>query len=118
MKEHKGWSQEEIQALFNKVKTAAGVPQEQNIPMPKLKVHTKVFIIGTEGNQEYDDLCNQMGAGEVIKGWEHVYDSSDDKIKVGVQWFEVEKIKNKLEGEEKDPQAKSPEGPSFTKLGA
>ena len=56
----------------------------------------KVFIIGSEGNPEYDAILLKGISGEVVLGKKDVTDlKGSDKFKVYLEWMEVTPKKKK-----------------------
>ena len=57
---------------------------------PALIPKAKVFIIGSEGNEEYNEILRQGLSGEVVLGRKEVTDlRGSDKYKVYLEWMVV-----------------------------
>tara|TARA_B100000214_G_C23776858_1_gene539456 strand:+ start:142 stop:498 length:357 start_codon:yes stop_codon:yes gene_type:complete len=56
----------------------------------KLVPRAKVFIIGSEGNSEYEEILLKGIEGEVVLGRKEISDlRGSDKYKVFLEWMEV-----------------------------
>ena len=57
---------------------------------PKYIPRAKVFIVGSEGNEEFDSILARGLNGEVVLGRKEVTDlRGSDKFKVYLEWMEV-----------------------------
>lgn len=57
---------------------------------PTLIPRAKVFIIGSSGNEEYNDILYRGLNGEVVLGRKEITDlRGSDKYKVYLEWMEV-----------------------------
>ena len=61
-------------------------PKKKNSYVPK----ARVFIIGSEGNDAYNDILTRGIQGEVVLGRKEITDlKGSDKYKVYLEWMEV-----------------------------
>ena len=85
----------EAEVLFK-----SNVEHSARVQAKKRKVNytpkAKVFIIGSEGNEEYDEILLRGISGEVVLGKKEISDlRGSHKFKVYLEWMEVSAKKEK-----------------------
>lgn len=91
----------EMERLFDKIKRKVGTGKAYDVP--QMLSYCRVFVIGESGNADYEALQAQAGRGEIVIGYEQVYDMEGPYVKVVLKWGEPVKQEPKEVVEEADP---------------
>jgi hypothetical protein len=86
-----------LEELLAPAKSATGSPTPEPRRKPdKVKTYARVFVVGPEGNAEYEHILDQGTNGKVVLARREIHDMQGSaSYKVYLEWFEMIKAPKK-----------------------